>query len=143
MSLATNPEGNANIAGSEFAFVPEELSGQCRSLIESYHSVHGYCHLPDILWHADSRALIQSHKGLAMIFKKAAKERGVKRADAALLRVATIVMALEALARNFAKWGTRFPDGKKEAESLLGEPLIGRRVWFMDTYLKTTPKGVR
>jgi hypothetical protein len=33
----------------DFGFLPENLSAQCRSLIEGYHDLHGYSCLPDIL----------------------------------------------------------------------------------------------
>ena len=36
----------------DFGFLPQNLRSQCRSLIESYHGLHGYGCLPDILWKA-------------------------------------------------------------------------------------------
>jgi hypothetical protein len=35
---------------STFVFLPLELSGKCRTLIESYHAMHGFAGLPDMLW---------------------------------------------------------------------------------------------
>lgn len=127
--------GDATDSSADFAFVPRELAAQCRSLIERYHRVHGCTCLPDMLWHADSRGLIQSHKELKGIFKKASMARGVKRANSSLLSIATVIVALEALVRNFAGWGAQFPDARQKAEKLLGEAAPGRRVWLMDAYL--------
>jgi hypothetical protein len=135
--FATDTAGQANASGlmPEFAFVPQELTTHCRLLIEKYHKIHGYSHLPDMLWYADSRGFIQSHKELGKIFKKASMARGVRQANNSLLFVATIIMALEALVRDFAAWGARFPAARQQAEKLLGASPPSQRMWFMDTYL--------
>ena len=50
----------------EFSFVPGELRSQCHRLIVSFHEMHGYPCLPDMLWKA----------GLASLIEKQGLERG-------------------------------------------------------------------
>ncbi len=122
-------------ANSNFRFVPRELAVKCRKLIESYHEMHGYGCLPDMLWHSDARDIIECQRDLAQIFKKASKSRGAKRANDSLLLIATLIVSLEVLARDFAGWGKRFPPAKREAERLLGDFPLRQRIWLMDMYL--------
>ncbi|HML08762.1 MAG TPA: hypothetical protein VK430_11635 [Xanthobacteraceae bacterium] len=145
MSLTNDATRNAGDTGrrqadngltnSHFRFVPRELALKCRTLIESYHAMHGYGCLPDMLWHSDARDMIECHRDLTKIFKNAAKSRCAKRANESFLTIATIVVSLEALARDFAGWGKRFPAAKREAEELLGDHAPRPRIWFMDMYL--------
>jgi hypothetical protein len=136
MTFATDIEARANASSyvPDLTFVPQELIAQCRSLIERYHNIHGYSRLPDLLWHADSREMIRSHKELKRIFKKASQARYMRQANNSLLLVASVVMAVEALVRNFAAWGTQFPAARLQAEKLLGAHPQSPRVWFMDKY---------
>lgn len=120
---------------SAFRFVPRDLALKCRTLIESYHEMHGYGHLPDMLWHSDGRDIIECHRELARIFKNASKSRCAKRANDSLVLIATVVASIEILARDFAGWGKRFPAARREAEEMLADfPQSGRQ-WFMDKYL--------
>ena len=125
-----------------FPFMPKELTAKSRKLIESYHALYGYAGLPDILWLSDARDIIDCHRDLTQIFKKASKSRGAKRANDSFMLIATAVVSLEVLARDFAGWGSRFPTAKREAEKLLGDYLQRQRVWLMDLYLYP-PLGVR
>jgi hypothetical protein len=134
-------EGGAPISTS-FRFVPRELALKCRKLIESYHAIYGYVGLPDMLWLSDARDIIESHRDLLRVFKKASKARGAKRANASFLSIATTIVSLEVLARDFSGWGKRFPAAKREAEKVLGELPQLRRTWLMDLYL-FPPIGVR
>jgi len=122
-------------ANSNFWFVPKELAVKCRRLIESYHGMHGYGCLPDMLWHSDARDLIECHRDLDRIFKNASKSRCAKRANESLLLIATVIGSLELLARDFAGWGQRFPAAKREAERLLADFTQRQRVSLMDMYL--------
>jgi hypothetical protein len=88
-----------------------------------------------MLWHSDARNIVESDRELAQLFKNASKSRCAKRANDSLLLIATVVLSLEALARDFAGWGKRFPIAKREAERLLGGCLLRERVWLMDMYL--------
>lgn len=120
---------------SNFRFVPRELAAKARKLIESFHAIHGYGCLPDLLWHSGARDVIECHRELAQIFKTASKSRCAKRANDSFLLIATAIFAVEMLARDFAGWGRRFPAAKREAERLLGDLAQPSHVWFMDMYL--------
>jgi hypothetical protein len=117
-----------------FDFLPKELTAKCLALVESYHSMHGYVGLPDMLWLSDARDVIECDRELTEIFQKAAKSRGAKRANDSFLLIATVIVSLEVLARDFADWGKRFPKAKREAEKLLGD-FPRRRRCLMDFYL--------
>jgi hypothetical protein len=125
-----------------FEFVPQELAAKCRKLIESYHAMYGYVGLPDMLWLSDAREVIEANPDLKRVFKKASKSRGARRANDSFLAIATIVVSLEVLARDFASWGKRFPAAKRRAEKLLGDHPSGQRAWLMDLYLYP-PLGIR
>jgi hypothetical protein len=127
---------------SQFSFVPGELAAKCRSLIESFHGMYGYVGLPDMLWLSDARDIIECHEGLAQLFKKASRSRGAKRANDSFLMIASAIVAVEVLARDFAGWGKRFPSAKREADKLFGDFSQHQRVWLMDLYLYP-PLGVR
>lgn len=122
-------------ATANFRFLPNELAVKCRALIETFHEMLGYGCLPDMLWHSDARDIVECDRELAQLFKNASKSRCAKRANDSLLLIATVVLSLEALARDFAGWGKRFPIAKREAERLLGGFPLKQRVWLMDMYL--------
>lgn len=124
-----------------FRFLPRDLAVKCRKLIDSYHAIYGYVDLPDMFWLSGARDLIEGQRDLARIFRKASKSRGAKRANDAFLLIATVIVSLEVLARDFAGWGKRFPAAKREADKILGDP-PQQRVWLMDLYLYP-PLGVR
>jgi len=124
-----------------FQFLPKELTLKCRKLIESYHAIYGYVGLPDMLWLSDARDIIECHHELTQIFKKASKARAAKRANDSFLLVATLVVAIEVLARDYIDWGKRFPVAQREAEKLVGDFSTRPRTWLMDLYLYP-PLGV-
>jgi hypothetical protein len=125
-----------------FKFVPKELTAKCRMLVESYHDIYGCVGLPDMLWASDARDVIECDRELMQIFRKASKSRGAKRANGSFVHIATVIVSLEVLARDFADWGKRFPDAKREAERLLGDYPQRQRSWLLDLYLYP-PLGVR
>ncbi len=120
---------------ANFRFLPSELAVKCRALIETFHEMLGYGRLPDMLWHSDARDIVECDRELAQLFKNASKSRCAKRANDSLLLIATVVLSLEALGRDFAGWGKRFPIAKREAERLLGGFPLKQRVWLLDMYL--------
>ena len=122
-------------ATANFRFLPNELAVKCRALIETFHEMLGYGCLPDMLWHSDARDIVECDRELAQLFKNASKSRCAKRANDSLLLIATVVLSLEALARDFAGWGKRFPSARREAERLLGGFPLKQRVWLLDLYL--------
>jgi hypothetical protein len=143
MQANAEPAADGDIGiNPAFRFIPHELVGKCRALIESYHAVHGYVGLPDMLWLSDARDIIESQDDLSKAFKRAAKSRGAKRANDSFLLIATAIVALEILVRDFSGWGKRFPAAKHQAEAMLGDLPQLRRTWLMDLYL-LPPFGVR
>ena len=66
---------------SNFGFLPADLSGKCRALIESYHAMHGFGGLPDMLWMSEARDIIEGDRDLTLAFTRACRSRGAKRAN--------------------------------------------------------------
>ena len=120
---------------SSFDFLPTDLSGKCRALIESYHAIHGFAGLPDMLWISQARHIIENDRGLTVAFTTACRSRGAKRANEVFIAISVIVMSLEMLARDFAGWGERFSNAKYQAERILGDRLTKQRIELMDLYL--------
>jgi hypothetical protein len=140
-TAGTAPDAG-RVQDSYHRVVPREMADKCRKLIESYHAIYGYVSLPDMLWLSDARDVIECDRDLMRIFRKASKSRGAKRANDSFLQIATAVVALEVLVRDYAGWGKRFPAAKHEAEKLLDHFPQRQRVWLMDLYL-FPPLGVR
>ena len=131
----TSQKADAGAAlSANFRFIPRELAGKCRRLIESYHAIYGYVGLPDMLWLSDARDIIERDRELTRIFRRAARSRAAKRANDSFLLIATTIVSLEVLARDFSGWGKRFPAAKGEAEKILGRLPQLRRTWLMDLY---------
>jgi hypothetical protein len=128
---------------SRFQFIPNELAETCGRLIGSYHAIHGYAGLPDMLWSSDARNVIESDEELTKAFKLASKVRGAKRANDAFVLLATIVMSLEVLARDYASWGKRFHEAQRAAEEVLGGIPLQPRAWLMELYLYPAPGAGR
>jgi hypothetical protein len=123
------------IADPSFRFLPSELASKCRKLVESYHEIHGYACLPDMLWHSNARDIIECHRDLMQVFKNASKSRSAKRANDSFLLIAIAIVSLEVLARDFSGWGRRFPGARRKAEAMFADFSPRLRVWFMDKYL--------
>ena len=121
--------------GLQFRFVPRELVSKCQLLIESFHALHGYVTLPDMLWQSAARDIIESQSELTTMFRQASRSRGARRANNSLMEIATVIVSMEMLARDFADWGKRFPAAKREAEKMLADIPPPRRTWLMDMYL--------
>ena len=56
---------------ADFSFLPKNLISQCQVLIESFHDLHGYSCLPDILWKARLGPFIETHEELRQQLRKA------------------------------------------------------------------------
>ena len=121
--------------GLQFRFVPHELVSKCQLLIESFHALHGYVTLPDMLWQSAARDIIESHSELTAMFRQASRSRGARRANDSLMEIATVIVSMEMLTRDFADWGKRFPAAKREAEKMFADIPPQRRTWLMDMYL--------
>ena len=149
MSLTEAPaEGGANTAGvdtglaADFKFVPKYLAAKCQQLIETYHGINGYGCLPDMLWDTEVRDLVDNHRELRHIFRKASTTRSAKRANEGFVLIATVILSLEVLASDYAGWGRRFPWAKRKAEEFRRAHLPTSRTRLMDLYL-FPPAGSR
>jgi hypothetical protein len=140
--LSRADDGASTNIISKFRFLPKELTSKCYKLVESYHAMHGFGCLPDMLWHSDARDIIECSQELSRIFKNASKSRCAKRANESLMLIATVILSLEILIRDFSGWGKRFSSAKRTAEGLLAEFNLRPRTWFLDQYLYPTPAPV-
>jgi hypothetical protein len=113
--------------------LPPTLVAQCRGLIESYHEIHGYGCLPNMLWRADLGDFIKKHPCLRQILRKASTTRSAKVANKGFVEIATAILSLEILASDFASWSTMFPEAKSMANALLR--MRSARMFLMEHYL--------
>ncbi len=113
--------------------LPETLVTQCQSLIESYHEIHGYACLPNMLWRAQLEDFIKKQPCLNQILRKASTTRSAKISNKGFVQIATAILSLEILASDFASWSTMFPEAKSMANSLLR--MRGPRMSLMEYYL--------
>jgi hypothetical protein len=116
-------------------FLPSNLATQCRSLIESYHEVHGFACLPDILWKSRLGPLIEKHRELRQSLRKASTTRSAKKSHEGFVRIATTILSLEILASSFAGWGAIYPEAAELARELLKRNGNGQHMPLMEFYL--------
>ena len=111
---APNPDVAENI---DFGFLPKSLTSQCQVLIESFHALHGYSCLPDILWKAGLGPFIEAHGELRALLRKASTTRSAKKSNEGFVKIATTILSLEILSSRFAGWSTIYPlDALKSQE---------------------------
>jgi hypothetical protein len=113
--------------------LPPTLVAQCRGLIESYHDIHGYACLPNMLWHAELEGFIKKNPCLRQILKKASTTRSAKVSNKGFVEIATAILSLEILASDFASWSTMFPEARSMANALLR--MRSARMFLMEYYL--------
>ena len=119
----------------DFGFLPQNLRNQCRSLIESYHGLHGYSCLPDILWKAGLGPFIETHREFRQILKKASTTRSAKKSNEGFTQIATTLLSIEILASNFAGWSTIYPQAASTAKSILKRHARLSSTPLMESYL--------
>jgi hypothetical protein len=117
----------------DLSALPPSLAAQCRGLIESYHEIHGYGCLPNMLWRAELEGFIKKHPCLRQILRKASTTRSAKIANKGFVEIATAILSLEILASDFASWSTMFPEAKSMANALLR--MRSARMFLMEHYL--------
>ncbi|HEX4209394.1 MAG TPA: hypothetical protein VHY56_03305 [Candidatus Binataceae bacterium] len=133
---ASNNSAGASRAKAEaldLNALPHSLAAQCRSLIESYHEIHGYNCLPNMLWRAELGDFIKRQPCLRQILRKASTTRSAKLANKGFVEIATAILSLEILASDFASWSTMFPEAKSMANALLR--MRSARMFLMEHYL--------
>lgn len=113
--------------------LPPTLVAQCRGLIHSYHDIHGYPCLPDMLWRAELEGFIKKQACLRQILRKASTTRSAKAANRGFVEIATVILSLEILASDFASWSAMFPEAKSIANALLRTR--SSRMFLMEYYL--------
>jgi hypothetical protein len=123
------------VESPDFNFLPNSLTTQCRSLIESYHELHGYTCLPDILWKARLGPFIESHRELRHLLRKASTTRSAKKSNEGFVRIATLLMSLEILASSFAGWSAIYPQAASRAHAILKRTARSPHMPLMEFYL--------
>jgi hypothetical protein len=119
----------------DLSFLPRTLSSQCQGLIESYHELHGYACLPDMLWKAQLGGFIEMHPRFRQILRKASTTRSAKKSNQGFVEIATAILSLEILASDFARWSAIFPEAKLSAQAVLRGISRGSRTPLMECYL--------
>jgi hypothetical protein len=120
---------------ADFSFLPKGLTVQCRSLIESYHELYGYACLPDILWKSRLGPLIETHRELRQLLRKASTTRSAKKSNEGFARIATTLLSLEILASSFAGWSAVYPASALRAKASLRRNSRGPQMPLMEFYL--------
>jgi hypothetical protein len=118
-SAASDDTPSDRNGSPDFGFLPQNLRTQCRSLIESYHGLHGFGCLPDILWKAGLGPFIETHREFRQLLRKASTTRSAKKSNDGFAQIATTLLSLEILASNFAGWSTIYPQAASTAKSIL------------------------
>jgi hypothetical protein len=123
------------VENPDFSFLPESLTVQCRSLIESYHELHGYACLPDILWKSRLGPFIETHHELRQLLRKASTTRSAKKSNEGFVRIATAILSLEILASSFAGWSAIYPEAGSKAQAILRRNTRSPQMPLMEFYL--------
>ncbi len=139
MAQVANDADNAAFAGKteniDLSFLPKSLTAQCRSLIESYHELHGYACLPNILWKARLGPFIETHWEFRQLLKKASTTRSAKKSNEGFVLIATTILSLEILASSFAGWSAIYPEAGSMAHAILKRNARSPHMPLMEFYL--------
>jgi hypothetical protein len=119
----------------DLSFLPRSLTTQCRSLIESYHVLHGYACLPDILWKSRLGPFIESHREFRQLLRKAATTRSAKKSNEGFVLITTTILSLEILASSFAGWSAIYPEAGQKAQAVLKRHGRSPHMPLMEFYL--------
>jgi hypothetical protein len=130
-----NVARGGKIENFDLSFLPKSLTTQCQSLIESYHELHGYACLPDILWKARLRQFIEAHREFSLLLRKASTTRSAKKSNESFVRIATAILSLEILASSFSGWSTIYPDAGSLAQAILLRNSRSPHMPLMEFYL--------
>ena len=122
-------------ANVDFGFLPKSLTSQCQVLIESFHELHGYSCLPDMLWKAGLGPFIETHEQLRQLLRKASTTRSAKKSNQGFVRIATTMLSLEILASRFAGWSTIYPQDASRSQTIQNANARGRHTPLIDFYL--------
>jgi hypothetical protein len=120
---------------SDLGFLPWALTCQCRTLIQSYHDVHGFTCLPDILWKSGLQRLIEHSHEMNQLLRKASTTRSAKKANQGFVQIAATILSLEVLASSFSGWAALYPRAGELAHATLSRYGRGQQMPLMDFYL--------
>jgi hypothetical protein len=139
VAAIANDAGHAALADKtencDLSFLPKSLTAQCQSLIESYHELHGYSCLPNILWKARLGPFIQAHREFRQLLRKASTTRSAKKSNEGFVRIATKILSLEILASSFAGWSAIYPEAGSMAHAILRRNARSLHMPLMEFYL--------
>src|ERR1700674_1755855 len=131
--------GSVALAGGienfDLSFLPKNLTTQCQSLIVSYHELHGYACLPNVLWKARLGHFIEAHQQFRQLLKKASTTRSAKKSNESFVRIATTILSLEVLASSFAGWSAIYPEAAERARALLKRNALSPMMPLMEFYV--------
>jgi hypothetical protein len=119
----------------DFSFLPKSLTVQCRTLIESYHELHGYACLPDILWKARLGPFIETHREFRQLLRKASTTRSARKSNEGFAQIAMTILSLEILASRFAGWSAIYTEAGSRAHAILARKARGPYMPLMEFYL--------
>ena len=120
---------------ADFSFLPKGLVSQCQVLIDSFHDLHGYSCLADILWKAGLGPFIEAHAPLRQELRKASTTRSAKKSNAGFVRIATTLLSLEILASRFAGWSSLYPREAAKSREMLRAAARGVSHPLIEFYL--------
>jgi hypothetical protein len=123
------------VENPDFGFLPRSLTVQCQSLIESYHELHGYGCLPNILWKSRLGPFIETHRELQQLLRKASTTRSAKKSNEGFVRIATTILSLEILASSFAGWSAIYPQAGSRAQAILRRNMRSPQMPLLEFYL--------
>jgi hypothetical protein len=139
VAAVANNAGHAALADRtenfDFSFLPKTLTMQCQSLIESYHELHGYACLPNILWKARLGPFIETHREFRQLLRKASTTRSAKKSNEGFVRIAKTILSLEILASSFAGWSAIYPEAGSMAHAILKRNARSPHMPLMEFYL--------
>jgi hypothetical protein len=131
--------GNAARVGEikdlDFSFLPKTLTAQCQNLIGSYHELHGYACLPDLLWKSRLAEFIEAHQEFRQLLRKASTTRSAKKSNEGFVLIATTILSLEILASSFAGWSAIYPEAGSVARAILQRRARSPHMPLMEFYL--------
>jgi hypothetical protein len=123
------------IENFDLSFLPKNLTAQCQSLIVSYHELHGYASLPNILWKARLGHFIEAHQDFRQLLRKASTTRSAKKSNESFVLIATAILSLEILASSFAGWSAIYPQAGSIARAILQRNARAPHMPLMEFYL--------
>jgi hypothetical protein len=122
---------------ADLDFLPESLIGRCRRLIQSYHRIHGYSCLPNVLWRSHLGPFIERHGQLGDLLRRASRTRSAKKSNENFLTIAATILSLEILASSYAGWSALYPEAGEKARNLLRRNGLSPKTPLIEFYVDT------